>query len=849
MLNKIVKTVVIIAGTISLLVAIVFSIQEISTFLIWKSSGIINTDFVLQDDSTLTFSNVDSTDFKSSPVPDSGDIVLTMDDTTASTDYLRENIFKGYSSGKQMVLAYIHDGDTLSTIIITKRVEKSQIYQDLPITILRLLIVIGYIAVGLWAFIKRPDSGAIHALVLFCIAMANFMIVAVTIGRDNIEGFQIPIYSTLIEILGMISIFFGAFWLNLQLLFPKPSKFITKHPYIAYSLCYLPLIVLSLAYQLIELNIIGGIIVSVIMIQVCAGFVILARNHRKAVDPLEKRQTRLVLWGTGIGLLGLFVLIAVGLLFRSWFFGLGPKYILGIINLEFLALLLSPLSFAYAFGRYRLLEVEGKIRRGTRFVMVTVILLFVFYIAIYGISEFVLDSIGIESRGPVLLIALLLAIGFTPAQRKIQVLAESKIFPERNRLRQMLRDFLSQAVTYADKNAFWNELEAHLKDILKVENIYTMLYREERNTYSHWQNGQDSPFTNDSKLINALSGLTSCPLMLDEALACKKLELSADEELWLNERKIAMVLPLQTRSRLVGFISLGFKSEREDFNIEECSMLMSIVSQVAIAAENLQLLEENIEKQRLEKELELARDVQQGLLPGQIPDVPGLEIAAQSIFCLEVAGDYYDIIKIDDKRTALAIGDVSGKDAAAALMMSNIQASFRTAVGSGTQVADPAISGTLLSDIVFRINNLIHNNTPSGQFITFFVGVFDSSDNSFVYVNAGHNQPMVFRNDGTVELLDKGGLLLGALPNMPYEQAVVKIDKGELVFLYTDGVSEAENFKDEMFGEERIQAILMENNNITPDEILSKLEDKVQDFIGDVPLSDDFTTLVARVML
>ncbi len=813
----------------------------------WRSSGIIDTDFVQQADSTVVFGSVDSTDFNMATVPDSGDVIITMGDTTASIDYIRKNIFKGYPPGKRIALSYIHNGDTLSTIIKTKPVKKSEVLQDLPITALRLLIVFGYLVVGFWAFVKRPNLGAIHALALFCIAMVSFMVVAVRIDRDSIQGFQIPLYHALTAILSTVVIFFGAFWLNLQLLFPKPSKFMLKHPYMTYSLCYTPVITLIFIQRLLELNFIGGVIISVIMIQVWAGFIILARNHRKATSSLERRQTRLVLWGTGIGFFGMFVLLVIGLFFRGWFISLSPKYILVAIILEFLALLLSPLSFAYAFGRYRLLEVEGKIRRGTRFVIVTIVLLLVFYLAIYGISELLLGSMGIESRGTVLLIALLIALGFIPAQRKFQLLLESRIFPERIRLRRMLRDFLSQAATYADRNAFWNELETHLKDILEVESIYTMLYKEEGNIFVHWQNGSDSPFTADSQLVQALSGLTSCPLMLDEALASKKIKLSAAEESWLSQRKIAMILPLQTRSRLVGFIGLGFKSEREDFNSEECSMLMSIASQVAIAAENLQLLQENIEKQRLEKELGMARRIQQGLLPSKIPDTPGLKIASRSRFCLEVAGDYYDVIRIDGRRTVMAIGDVSGKGAAAALLMSNIQASFRIAIGLESQSADPK-TGLDISDVVSRINDLICRNTPPDQFITFFVGVFDFENKTLSYVNAGHNPPMLLRNSGQIELLDKGGLLLGALPNMPYEQGVTALEAGDIIFLYTDGVSEAGDANGEMFGEERIKSTLKENHDSTPEEILLKLEDEVKGFIGEVPLSDDFTTLVARVI-
>ena len=842
MLNKIVTALVILIGTITVIYTIMFFIQETSTFYTWQSSGVIGTEFGLGKDSTVIFTDIDSTDYVSSAIPDSGDVILTMDSSAASLEYVRNDIYKGFPPGKDMTLSYIHNSDTLTTTIKTKPIKRSDMWQDVPISLLRLLIALGYCIVGIWAFAKRPNVGAVHALSLFCFAMAVLMINAVHIGRDNIEGISVPYYHIFSSTLGNISAFFGAFWLNLQLLFPKPGKFITRHPYWAYTACYGPLLLLIIYELAIGHAHIELILIPIIMVQVWAGFIILFRNYRKATDPLEKRQTRLVLWGTGTGLLGIFMLFVIAIVARAWFISLGGKIIMASISLVFLGLLASPVSFAYAFGRYRLLEVEGRIRRGTRFAVITVGLLLVFYFAIYGISELTLDTLGIESRGPVLLIAFLLAIGFTPAQRKIQAFAERRIFPERNRLREMLRDFLSQASSYADKTAFWTDLENHLKEILGVSDVYPVLYRQDDNRFYPWESNQPAPFNPDGQFVKELAQVKTCPLMLDEARHSNHLELTPDENVWLDNHKIALVLPLKARSNLVGFIGLGYKSEREDFNAEDCGILMSLASQVAVAGENIQLLEENIEKNRLEKELGMARRVQQGLLPSKLPSTPGLEIAAKSKFCLEVAGDYYDIINIDDHRTVVAIGDVSGKGAAAALMMSNIQASFRTAIGMGGDTSDNQIA-----NIVGRINDLIHRNTPPDQFITFFVGFYDHANNSFAYVNAGHNPPFIVRANGEIEMLEKGGLLLGAMANMPYEQATVPVGKGDMIFLYTDGVSEAENVSDDMFGEERIIKLMIDSRNLAPDDILAKLEDEVKEFIGDMPLSDDFTTLVMKV--
>jgi sigma-B regulation protein RsbU (phosphoserine phosphatase) len=263
----------------------------------------------------------------------------------------------------------------------------------------------------------------------------------------------------------------------------------------------------------------------------------------------------------------------------------------------------------------------------------------------------------------------------------------------------------------------------------------------------------------------------------------------------------------------------------------------SLSVQVAVAGENLRLLEENIEKQRMENELSMARRVQEGLLPAVMPDTAGLEVFGTSLSCLEVAGDYFDVIRIDDNRTLLAIGDVSGKGAGAALLMSNLQASIRTAVRIG--------SG--LKRMIEQINNLIFDNTQAFQFITFFAGVYDASTSTFTYVNAGHNPPYLVKKDGRVSVLQGGGLILGAMPDMTYEEESVKLDGGDLLFLYTDGLSEAEDPAGDMYDEKRVEEFVVRNRDLLLGGIVERLASEVGQFMNGAERKDDLTLLIARV--
>ena len=839
MINKLVKVFVILITSLVVITVVLFYVGETINFLNWKSSGVIKTGFNFEPDSLVTFADINSEDFISPVIPDSGDTILAIDGYPASEEYLNNTLLKPHPPGREFEFKYVHDTDTSNTIIQSRVTTRKEIVQSFLLSLLRLLIVLSYIGVGLWAFVKRPDSGAVKVLLLFSLSMASIVITTITIGYDQIGRYSNILLDGLFPYLNRLGLLFGAFWLNLQLLFPKPRKIIQNHPVPIYLAIYLavPAVLTAgafLGFSILFLSLLG----LTVFLQVTIGFIILAGYHIKTKNSLEKRQTRLVLWGTGIGLMGLFLVIIIALAAGRWLTGLGEFYIVGLLIFMLFGLLLSPISFAYSFGRYRLLEVEGKIRRGTRYAAVTIVLLIVFYLTIYGVSEFLLDTIGVVDRGPALLLALFLAIGFIPAQQKIQTFAEDKIYPERNRLKRMLRDFLEQGQTFTEKETFWTGLEQRLAESLKIETVYPIMYFEKADKFYHWRKEAELPFRLDSAFIKELSGLKNHPLMLDEARASERFDLASEEEQWLSNHRIAMILPLVTRSRLIGFLALPLSPDRDDFKAEDLSVLMSLASQVAVASENMVLIEENINKRHLEHELGMARKVQERLLPEKLPEAPGLDVGAKSRFCLEVAGDYYDVIKLDNYRTVLAVGDVSGKGAGAALIMSNLQASLKTAL----KIKDE------LAEIVGQINDLIYENTTSDQFITFFVGVFDNRESTFNYVNAGHNPPMLVREDGNIEELGEGGLLLGAFPNAVYEQGSVSLNKGDLLFLYTDGVSEAENNDKDMFGEERIKEFLAANRRLPAAELLTNLESDVERFIGDTSFDDDFTLVAARVM-
>jgi sigma-B regulation protein RsbU (phosphoserine phosphatase) len=289
-----------------------------------------------------------------------------------------------------------------------------------------------------------------------------------------------------------------------------------------------------------------------------------------------------------------------------------------------------------------------------------------------------------------------------------------------------------------------------------------------------------------------------------------------------------------------GMILLGERLRGGIYTRADLEFLYSLGNLAIISIENAHLFKDAIEKQRMEDELNIAREIQQGLLPEKLPSIPGFDIAALTIPSKEVGGDYYDIITRQNGEFILAIGDVSGKGTPAALLMANVQAALRALAPHCTSV----------SETTGQINDLTCANTRSGsKFITFFWGILDAQTHQFRFSNAGHNPPYLLRTNGTIEGLEEGGLILGVFKTMtPYAEASVTLSPGDVLVMYTDGVSEAMNQSNDQFTEEQLEVILKESTHLSAKEIIQRVQQALESHTQGTPQSDDITMLVLKAV-
>lgn len=301
-----------------------------------------------------------------------------------------------------------------------------------------------------------------------------------------------------------------------------------------------------------------------------------------------------------------------------------------------------------------------------------------------------------------------------------------------------------------------------------------------------------------------------------------------------------LCVPLKIKDRLLGVVYVDNRLQAGIFTHSDLELLTAIAASAAVAIENARLYQVAVEKGRLERELQMARQVQISLLPQSAPQIPGWDFAARWQPAREVAGDYYDFIPCTGDRIGLVVADVTDKGMPAALFM----AFTRTIVRASLHRAPSPAEG------IMEANRLICNDSSYGFFVTLFFALLEPGTGELTYVNAGHNPPLLYRHsaaglDRLVRLV-RTGMPLGIEEYFPYTQNTVRLEPGDFVLLYTDGVTEAIDAHDQQFGMQRLEQILIERHAAPAAEIISVLEQSISSFTGAGTPFDDITIMAAK---
>jgi sigma-B regulation protein RsbU (phosphoserine phosphatase) len=298
-----------------------------------------------------------------------------------------------------------------------------------------------------------------------------------------------------------------------------------------------------------------------------------------------------------------------------------------------------------------------------------------------------------------------------------------------------------------------------------------------------------------------------------------------------------MVAPIISNDKVIGAFDLE-SDELNAYSEDDLSVLQLLTSQVAIIIEKVQLQEQAVEKKRIEAQLEIARQVQLELLPDRDPELENFDISAYIFPTEEVSGDYYDWVRMFEDQIGIVVADAVGKGIPAALLMSFLRASLRAGVQIGYA---PHIA-------MSKVNNLLWDSTEDHQFITAIYGILDGTNRTFVFSNAGHNPPMIVDPDGSNRFVEYGDVPLGMFHDARYHQHFMLFEKGQVMVMYTDGITEAANEAGEEYGKERFAKIVLESIDLPAKKMIDRIRKDVADFTDRKFLDDDGTLFIVKAI-
>jgi serine phosphatase RsbU (regulator of sigma subunit) len=303
-----------------------------------------------------------------------------------------------------------------------------------------------------------------------------------------------------------------------------------------------------------------------------------------------------------------------------------------------------------------------------------------------------------------------------------------------------------------------------------------------------------------------------------------------------NPGAFLYAIPIAVKNDLYGVILIEEAAGGLRFRSRRLEIITGIAQQAALAIQNDLLQKEMVFRERLETEVQLARQIQQTFIPEQLPRFPNWELAARWKTARQVGGDFYDVFELPDKKLGLFIADVADKGIPAALFMALTRTLVRAAV----------IESDTPADAMRRVNDLLIPDTRQGMFVTAVYAVLDMEANELTYVNAGHNPPLWVKGTGEVERLTRTAIALGVVTGEPVEQRTIKFENSDNLFLYTDGLTESFNIDGVFYGEERLLEAITSCDCYSAHDLLDVVDGSLLNFVQDMPPADDMTMLVLR---
>jgi len=571
---------------------------------------------------------------------------------------------------------------------------------------------------------------------------------------------------------------------------------------------------------------------------------------RSASTADARRRMRVLAIGSGLSLGPLIIIFAVVPLF-----GMDPHH--GYwFTLNVPVVSIFPLTLAYVLIVQRAMDVRILLRMGTKYLLAraTVATAEIALVA-FLILRFIVPMMQRKEHQLVNLVLLAVCIAALfqvfvlrdSFSQRLQRWLDRKFFREAYNSEVVLSELSQQVRQLTDTKVLFDIVLRRISEVLHVSQIAILL---RGSNVFHLQQALGMDFggpvalAEESATIQNLLRTNQPATVYPDRPEEWFTDAGAEEKTLLREINAELLLPMSGRADLLGLIALGPKKSEEPYTPTDLRTLQSVAAQTGLTLEVAELVRtlanQAAERERMNREIEIAREVQQRLFPQSIPRVAGVDLAGMCRPASEVGGDYYDLIEMENGHLGFAIGDVSGKGISASLIMASLRASLR-----GLILDDPGD----LAKMMQKVNRLVYEASSSSRYATFFFATLDPHNRELRYVNAGHNPPVLVRAaSGEVQRLEACGPVVGMLPFTAYEARSLILASGDLLIAYTDGISEAMTAEDEEWGEDRMLEAVPRLPTASAAEVLHEIFRAADEFTAGAQQHDDMTLLVMKLV-
>lgn len=789
-----------------------------------------------------------------------GDIIVGIASNFFNSPQAAANVLKDQEVGQEVPYMVYRDGKQINLMVplTSTRV-------DLGDYFINIILALVYLLIGAWVYNQGASTPPTSLFYFLCLL---FMLYFMT----NLNQVSYYLGAIIAQNIGAFARFMlPAVFLHFFLVFPSTKATLRRHPFLAPLLYIMPMM-FFMRFTLdqfigAEGAKIGAVSWMVLGLYYVLGLWALLHGYFSYRDPLLRQRVRILTFGT-LAAVAPFLVFKIGMEELGFHTNLAK---FGIIPLAAI-----PVSFGYCVARYRVMQIDLLLKRSLSYALLTTLVWVGYLSGAWWLGNKVLVLVAGSSTIASTGLTLAVAVALWPIRSRMQGHLDRGFYHSRDNMTNLIEEFSKDIPRLIQKTQLLDKVGHRLCEVLQlpgmsfyiansgdkdtqfslagfVQGVHglseTQDPHEQVARFGHFELNPYPDFMDLPALAPSLARHGE-PFWVDAAEA-KQLEgrqaitreqaiLKArfrEQEL-LIASGIQLLVPMITHGRLVGLMAIPHRIGGEDYQIHELQLLTIVSGQVALQAENSRLYEEEVAKQKLEEEMTLAREIQSRLLPRAIPDFSGVQIQAVNISSKQVSGDYYDVIERQDGCLGLVIADVSGKGMPASILASNIQAALRAQCDT---CDSPAL-------VLERINRQIHASTDPQHFATLFLAIFDPQRRSLLYSSGGHNPPVIVRADGQIELLEFGGLPLGAFDFGTYEEGEVFLNDGDLAFFYTDGLTETKGPDgDEDFGEDRLNDLLRHQREEGVASIFDSIQSHLHQFSGRTDADDDITMMGLKI--